>query len=334
MSYNFYSLDAFLSERYAAAPKGSDLMAATSQAFPEVAAAKRARLGELLGLEKLRALGPAGETRFLWVQEHAGYKAWAYDLDLLPGLAVPFYLLFPDKPNGKTLLYLNGHGPSVATLIPNKDGETPDSLPVQFAKAGYAVILPELIGFGPSIFDAHQTPEERGCTAIAKHLLLHGTTLAGLRVLECERLLDLAGQVAPHIPMEKIASYGMSGGAMLNSYLFALEPRLDAAIIANYPNTFEKSILAMHHCLCNYVPGILEVGDMAQIIAMGAPKPLLISAGTHDPIFPLEGTEACWADLEKVYTKLGARDKCELELFEGGHEISNARVFPFLEKQF
>jgi len=334
MSYNFYSLDTLLSDWYADAPKGSDLMAATPEAFPAVVAAKRARLTELLGLEKLCALGPVGETRFLWVQEHEGYRIWSYDLDLLPDLALPFYLLSPDQPNGKTLLYLNGHGPGVAALIPGKDGEETDSLPVQFAKAGYAVILPELVGFGPSIFDSHLNPEERGCTAIAKHLLLHGTTLAGLRVLECERLLDVVGQVAPHIPMEKIASYGMSGGAMLNSYLFALEPRLDAAIIANYPNTFEKSILAMHHCLCNYVPGILDLGDMAQIIALGAPKPLLISAGTVDPIFPLEGTEICWADLEKVYTKLGAREKCELELFEGGHEISNARVFGFLEKQF
>jgi len=64
-------------------------------------------------------------------------------------------------------------------------------------------------------------------------------------------------------------------------------------------------------------------------MALGAPRPLLLSGGDRDPIFPEAGTRACYETLRRLYSKAGARDACELELFSGGHEISTARLFDF-----
>lgn len=327
---NTYATDAFLRRLYADAPKGRDLMECDAADFNGLAQTKRIRFADCLGLGRIRALGTA-ETPVLQHEERRnGFRLETYDFTFLPELTAPVHRLVPDVGNGQTILYLIGHGPGAkGVIMPYPlSGDVP--LPLRFAELGYTVLVPELIGFGQTISEENQTATDRGCTANALHLLMHGMTLAGLRVAECERLLDWA---LPIGPKGRLISYGMSGGGMLNTALFALEPRIDAAVIASYPNTFGTSILAMHHCLCNYFPGILEIGDMAQLIALGAPKPILISSGTEDPIFPLEGTERCWKDLSAVYEKLGAADACELELFPGKHEISRDRVFRFLEKQ-
>lgn len=327
---NPYATDAFLRRLYADAPKGRDLMECEAADFPALAQAARTRFTDALGLGRIRALGAAETPVLRDEQKRDGCRLETYDFTFLPDLTAPVHRLVPDAGNGQTILYLIGHGPGAKGVIsPDPlSGDVP--LPLRFAGLGYTVLVPELIGFGQTVSEDHLTAADRGCTANALHLLLHGMTLAGLRTAECERLLDWA---LPSGPKGRLISYGMSGGGMLNTALFALEPRIDAAVIASYPNTFGTSILAMHHCLCNYFPGILEIGDIAQLIALGAPKPVLISSGTEDPIFPLEGTKRCWDDLSAVYEKLGAADACELELFPGKHEISTGRVFRFLEKQ-
>ena len=120
---------------------------------------------------------------------------------------------------------------------------------------------------------------------------------------------------------------------MLNTLMFALEPRIDAACIANYPNTFRDSILSMHHCLCNYYPGILEIGEIAHLIFLGAPRPVLLSCGDHDPIFPLAGSLCCRDTLHQLYGRLGQESQVEFELFDGGHEISTAAVYDFFARR-
>ncbi len=52
-------------------------------------------------------------------------------------------------------------------------------------------------------------------------------------------------------------------------------------------NTFKDSVMAMPHCIDNFVPGLLDIAELPDILGLIAPRPLLIESGTKDPIFPI-----------------------------------------------
>ncbi|MEO8604154.1 MAG: acetylxylan esterase, partial [bacterium] len=66
------------------------------------------------------------------------------------------------------------------------------------------------------------------------------------------------------------------------------DPRISVTVLSGAFSSFRSSIMSTIHCDCNYIPGILQYAEMADIAALIAPRPLLIEAGTVDPIFPVE----------------------------------------------
>ena len=79
---------------------------------------------------------------------------------------------------------------------------------------------------------------------------------------------------------------------------------------------------------------MLEWGEMREVAALIAPRPLLVISGTKDPIFPIEATRRAYSDLEPVYNLLDARRDLEKDFFDGPHAWSNRKTLPFLEKHF
>ena len=45
----------------------------------------------------------------------------------------------------------------------------------------------------------------------------------------------------------------------------------------------------------------------------------MIAAGREDPIFPIKPTEECFAEIQRIYSSLGADEKCALLIGDGGH---------------
>jgi hypothetical protein len=101
-------------------------------------------------------------------------------------------------------------------------------------------------------------------------------------------------------------------------------------VISSYFCTFRDSILAMRHCHCNYVPGLLEDGEIYDIAALIAPRPLLIVSGADDPIFPLPGVLEAYEHVGGAYAALGAADQIDKEVFAGGHQIGGTKAYDFL----
>jgi hypothetical protein len=125
---------------------------------------------------------------------------------------------------------------------------------------------------------------------------------------------------------------GGSGGGAAALLAAALDQRLRAAVISNYFCTFKDSILAIKHCHCNYVPGILQDAEMADIAALIAPRPLLIQSGDRDAIFPLSGVLAAYQRLYSAYSALDASDQLHRDVFAGGHQINGAPAYDFLTR--
>src|SRR3712207_9278492 len=97
--------------------------------------------------------------------------------------------------------------------------------------------------------------------------MMLGRSLLGRRVWDTLRAIDYL-QTRPEVDAERIGIMGISGGGMVTLFASALDERLRAAVISGYLCTFEGSIMSIYHCLCNYVPGLLQDAEMYDIAAM------------------------------------------------------------------
>ena len=204
---------------------------------------------------------------------------------------------------------------------------------IRLCRQGMAVIAPELRGFGRrrEAKDQAGAPTRNSCHAAAWWGIMLGKPLLGSRVWDVLRTLDVLAAL-PEVDAGRIGIMGGSGGGAVALFAAALEPRLRAVVISNYLSTFKDSILAMAHCHCNYVPGLLQDAEMYDIAALIAPRPLLVAAGTDDPIFPLPAVLEAFEHLRDAYQALAAPDHLEKDVFAAGHQMAGARAYDFLRQ--
>jgi hypothetical protein len=103
-------------------------------------------------------------------------------------------------------------------------------------------------------------------------------------------------------------------------------------MISGYLNTFKDSIMAMSHCIDNYVPGILNWCENYDVASLIAPRPLYVESGDRDPIFPIDASREAFARVKQVYTALGAAGNAQHEVFEGDHFFHGGAGIPFLAR--
>jgi hypothetical protein len=114
------------------------------------------------------------------------------------------------------------------------------------------------------------------------------------RVYDVMRTVDWI-QTRRELDAARVGSMGISGGGTCTLFAAALEPRIRAAMVSGYLNTFRDSILSLSHCMDNYVPGILNWAEMYDIAGLIAPRPLFAESGERDSIFPVEASRASFA---------------------------------------
>jgi dienelactone hydrolase len=272
---------------------------------------------------------------------HQGYQRRYLEYQTAPGVTVPAWLLIPEglTQPAAAVIAVHGHGSGMDELVGINDDGTeraePQGYHQDFALAlcrrGLVVLAPELPGFGRrrEPIDQAAGPASSSCHAAAWWGIMLGKPLLGRRVSDVLRSIELL-QALPEVDGQRIGMMGGSGGGAVALFAAALEPRLRAVVISNYFCTFRDSILAMQHCACNYVPGLLQDAESYDIAALIAPRPLLIEAGTEDPIFPLPGVREAYNYLRQAYAAQGVADRLAQDVFEGGHQIGGAKAYDFL----
>jgi len=137
-------------------------------------------------------------------------------------------------------------------------------------------------------------------------------------------------QTRPDADINRLGAMGISGGGMHTFFSTCLDTRIRACVVSGYFSPFKNSIFAMHHCTCNYVPGLYLFGEIYDMAGLIAPRPMLIEAGSRDPIFPIDAVKESVARARAVYNVFGAQDAIETDYFEGRHQIGGARAYDFL----
>ena len=303
-------------------------------------------LKKKLGLDRLErqfaGYIPKAEMR---ASEDVGYAVrehWVIFTE--PTVPLPFILLRPKNPVQGAGLVIAPHGHSrntelYAGIYENEEerekGEVGErNVAVQAVKEGYFAIAPTVRGFGETRTLTDQKKEATSsCRVLLLHDILVGRTPIGDRVWDISRLIDWALINLPVDPA-KIAVTGNSGGGTVTLFAAACEPRIAVAVPSSYFCTFTGSIGSIHHCECNYVPGIMDLGEMADVAGLTAPRAFCAVHGELDVIFPIGETRKAFAHLQEIYKAAGVPGNCELYVGAGGHRYYKDGVWPFVKKHF
>ena len=304
----------------------------------------RQELLKILGIDKIKKRGLSDlDPKCIDMIKLDDHIREEWRITSEPGYIIPFFLLRPLKQTEPLPLIITPHGhgkygkDTYVGIAHSKDDERSmkegeRDIALQAVREGYIAIAMDQRGFAGSRFKEDIIAGEKySCRKMQMHAMLFGRTLIGERVWDVSRIIDFA-ETNKDIDDKHIAVTGNSGGGTTTLFSAAVDTRISAAIPGSYFCTFEHSIGSVHHCECNYIPGIMTLGEMYDVAGLIAPRPFLAVAGREDAIFPLNGVKIAYNELYKVYKTAGLQERCELYIGDGGHRYYKARVWPFHKK--
>lgn len=334
-----WTTDSFLNKLY------TDTQSVRSRFAHETLHQRRTRLQNVLkqALGKLPERNVPLSPVLLERRDYGDYILERIAYTTMEQVNVPVLVLIPKGGQGPypAILACHGHGNGQwdAAGLDSEGRQLEDPgihnrFAARLAQAGMVVAVPEIMGFGARRMAGEllQNPNYSSCGTLSSQLLMYGRTLAGMRVYEAIRAVDYLGGRAD-VDAGAIGVMGFSGGGLIAAYSAALDERLKAAVLCGWTNTFRGSILDMHHCIDNYLPGLLLEAEQPDLAGLIAPRPLFVEAGMHDRIFPLENTKQAVAELEKTYAAWNASEHFGYDFHAGGHEVSGADSLAWLRQQ-
>jgi cephalosporin-C deacetylase-like acetyl esterase len=228
--------------------------------------------------------------------------------------------------------------PFPAVLVPvghelaGKADDAYQRLSIGLARRGYVVLIYDAVSQGERMqfWDfvfRHRglvdKSNEHGLLGIRENLL--GQNLARDLIWDGLRALDYLSTV-PEVDAARIGITGHSGGGALATYISLLDPRIKVASIVTFISSIPKKIEARDMDSEadpeQDIQGLLNAGiDHAELLALIAPRPVLIGAAVRD-FFPIEGTRQTYAEMEKLYRRLGISERAKMVAFDHEHAYS------------
>jgi len=261
-----------------------------------------------------------------------------------PGMGVVAYVLIPHGLKRGTkapgLVCAHGHGNGKDDVVGIHHGEHTRINTIrglnydyarQFAKRGYVVIAPDWRGFGERRL-GYDFPGRDGCNVVFIKALMLGLNPLTLNVWDAQRCLDYL-QSRPEVDGKRLGCVGLSYGGTVTLFTAALDERVRAAVISCYLNAYGSYGLTLgNFCGSQTVPGLLKYGEMADVAALIAPRPLLVEMGRRDDGFPIEDSRRAYRRVERAYRVLGAQERIACDEFDGGHAFSGRVAFEWMAR--
>ena len=252
---------------------------------------------------------------------------------------VPAYVCLPksQEPPYTFFICVQGHSTGMhnSVAVARDDNAAPIEVPgdrdfgLGCMKRGIGALCIEQRSFGERRERVQQKTSSHGCHDATMHALMLGRTLLGERVYDVDRGIDYLLSRGDANP-ERIGIMGNSGGGTVSLFASALLPRISYAMPSCYFCTFRDSIMSIYHCADNYVPGLLKYAEMADVMGLFAPRPVVIVAGKEDGIFPVAGVRKAFRHLKRIYTAAGASQRCHLVVGNGGHRFYAKDAWPVM----
>src|SRR3954470_15144119 len=281
---------------------------------------RRRELGRSLGVGRL-PWPPALRPRAVGILRRDGYRIEKVVYDSLPGSPVPAHLYVPeglDRPAPAVLFY-PGHWWPDSKARPDFQ-----AFCISMARLGFVVLTFDPFGQG-----------ERGVSSRdhrRTEALLVGVAQQGLAAYETRCALEYLLS-RPEVDARRVGITGASGGGYNTWITAALDDRIAAAVPVVGTSEFAEQIrvcrpLDWYHATehCHFVPGLIRYANNHELLAMAAPKPVLIIAASRDQSFPVAGVREVTDYGRELYTAYGAGEKLRLVVDEAeGHGYQRAK---------
>ena len=302
------------------------------------------RLKEALGLDKLERQYShyQPKTEKVSVEDKGDFLLQKWIVWTEVDVPLPVVVLIPKNVQGKNplVITLHGHGKNsvyydgIYPRVTDTSSNAEVRMSATSVKQGYITIAPTVRAFGNTRTSDDVTEGlSFSCRSQLKKDLLVGRTPVGERVWDLQVILGWALRNFP-VDKERVAVTGHSGGATVALFAAAVDKRIKVAVLSSYLNTFKGSIGSINHCECNYIPGILTLGEMSDVAGLIAPRSVLFVHGSNDPIYPIGETRKAYNALKRIYKYAGAESHVSLYEGQGGHQYYEEAVWPFIKKQF
>ena len=301
----------------------------------------RKKFIELFGIDKIEPYKCPLNYEIQEEQDFGTYKRLRIVYESEKGFFVPTYLLIPNTGKEKypLVIKLMGHNPGGMINSIGLKGDTEEEKyrragAIQAVENGYASLCVELRGMGELSTDGEKRLWGGAmCRYTASVALPLGRTILGERVWDVSRAIDVMEQFS-EIDTENIMVTGGSGGGTASFYSACYDERIKYCAPLCSFCSYETSILDMYHCMCNYVPGLLEWFEMGDLAGLIAPRKLLVFAGETDEAFPINGVNDAFNIAKKAYKKAGAEDNVKLVVMNCGHRWVPEYVWPNVNEFF
>ncbi len=242
---------------------------------------------------------------------------------------VPAHIYRPAQPKSEKL-------PGVV-LIQGWDLDK-HSLPefkVKLAEAGFVVLFPDNRFSGERKRPVTGQAEQQNLLPVSE---LFGLTFMGMNTWDNQRALDVLA-ARDDVDADRLAAVGLCWGGMQTWTLAAVDQRVKVACPVCSVSTYEALVNEFiawtggHTCYGTYIRNWAGYGDIQDIIACIAPRPLLIQNNVNDTWFPISGYHRVVSEVGEVYRTLGAADHFQHQARITEHDITaefGARVIDWL----
>jgi len=297
----------------------------------------RERLRELLGDTPAERCDLA--PRSIWKRDHPLGTIEKIVFTSEPYAEVTAYVCLPKDatPPYTFMICVQGHSSGMhnSIAVEREDETKPLEIEgdrdygIQCMGRGLGALCIEQRSFGERRERKQENQFPGMCHDAAMHALMLGRTLIGERVYDVDRGIDYLASRGD-ADMDAIGIMGNSGGGTTSVFSAAMLSRLAFAMPSCYFCTFQDSVMSIRHCTCNFVPGMLAVAEMSDILGLFAPRPVVVVAGKDDEIFPIDATRRAFGDLQRIYDAAGAPDRCHLVVGDGGHRFYADDAWPVM----
>jgi dienelactone hydrolase len=280
------------------------------------------------------------------------------EYDVEPGERISAYVLLPSNPSGRLPAVMCPH----QTIQAGKKepaglaGNRELHVALRLAERGYVTLTYDALCFG----DRHDPASGHYGDAIPFYQRRREWSLLGKMVWDLSRGIDYLHTVDV-VDANRIGSIGHSHGGYTTLWAMALDDRIRAGVSScGYDtyrldgNTFRWShatallprlgfyVSSPHITMDRYraMPDsdVVQVPfDQHMILALIAPRPILLSTSDDDFVFPNAGwsVRRSLARVRPVYEALGSAEQIDAYFFAGGHsfpEHAAARAYSWLDR--
>jgi dienelactone hydrolase len=205
------------------------------------------------------------------------------------------------RPSGAT-----GRLPGILVLHAwDLDKSSIDRAKADLVRSGYVVLLP-----------GHRCSREPGLRDDAGESCQYvgdERTVMGMITFENTRALDYLCS-REDVDPERVACIGMCWSGIQSYLLAAMDERVKVAcpvcgLSMHGAMATHNTFVGGHTCIDTFIPGLLQVAQVQDIMALIAPRPLLLQNNVSKAWAPILGFDKVEADLSAVYRALGYPDR-------------------------